>query len=340
MPREPFQYDLFHHTPSRLVAHSRLSAATNRERPTKAIPTQATLRPCRSIAPSEGQVVGIEHLYRALTRPLVLSGSHAMKRDHLDDIPALKRLADQTPWVAPLIDLVDDHIGRQVWLGRPYIALGPMLLVGPPGAGKSRLARSLGEALGLQTSSVNLAGVSDSRLIEGTARGFMNTQPCLPAVAMTRSRTANPCIILEEADKAGGSAAHGEPLKTLLTMLEPHTASRYFDSCLLADVDLSHVNWILTANTTETLSRPLLSRLQIVRINGPEPQHFDQLLHSIRADIATSWGVRASELPELHGEAEAHLRANFAANRSMRQLSRALDAAMSASVRSAHRSSH
>jgi hypothetical protein len=105
----------------------------------------------------------------------------------------------------------------------------------------------------------------------------------------------------------------------------------------LAPCDLSHVNWILTANSLDRLPAPLRSRLDIVQVEGPSPMHFDCLLSNLLEGTADAWGLPQTLLPDLEPEAEQLLRARFTRHRSVRRLERELRAAMAAGISAAPR---
>lgn len=106
--------------------------------------------------------------------------------------------------------------------------------------------------------------------------------PCFPALTKAQRRTANPIAVIEEIDKA--NARHGDPVAALMTMIEPGTARQFWDRCLLAPLDVSQINWIFTANSLEGLSPPFLSRLDIMRVEGPAHEHFLILLVNFLLD--------------------------------------------------------
>ncbi len=105
----------------------------------------------------------------------------------------------------------------------------------------------------------------------------------------------------------------------------------------MAPCDLSHVNWILTANSLDGLPAPLRSRLDIVQVEGPSPTHFDCLLSNLLEGTADAWGLPPTLLPDLEPEAERLLRARFTRHRSVRRLERELRAAMAAGISAAPR---
>lgn len=149
---------------------------------------------------------------------------------------------------------------------------------------------------------------------------------------MDAHRCANPVLELDELDKAGGSRRAGNPHKALLAMLEPSTAKAYFDVCLMCEVDLSAACWILTANDASDLPRPLLSRLDVIRVGPPGPEHLDDLIADIVAGFARRWGVSPETLPNLPPRATRAIRDAFGGHRSVRRLRRHVEGLLAALV--------
>jgi ATP-dependent Lon protease len=135
-----------------------------------------------------------------------------------------------------------DAIGRIIGdlrrAGVAWVRFRPLPLVGPPGVGKSRFAKRLAQLLAVGHGEVTGAGSSDDRMLRGTARGWRNAQPALPLLVMMRTGCANPTMLVDEVDKAGGSERNGDIRQTLLAMLEPETARSWFDEALRAPADL------------------------------------------------------------------------------------------------------
>ena len=310
-------------------------------KPISLIPTTKFIRPCECIEPETKEFDGITTIamrFAALTTELPLAGADAMKPMGNGDLAITAHLRARAPWFEPAISLLYQQWRLQLWLARPWISFKPMLLVGPPGCGKSHLARMIAERARTGHSILSLSGVADSATVEGTPRGYSSTMPCFPALTMAQHCTANPIIVVDELDKAVSSSRNGDPVAALLTLIEPGTARQYWDRCLAAPIDLSHVSWIFTANALDGLSAPLLSRLDIVRVTGPSPDHFDVLLTNLTDGLAHEWGVPLAVLPDLASEAEDFLRKRFSKHRSVRRLDRELRAATAAGIHPTSRS--
>ncbi|MCK9917335.1 AAA family ATPase [Microbacteriaceae bacterium K1510] len=181
--------------------------------------------------------------------------------------------------------------------GEP-IRLRPTLLVGEAGGGKSRLARRLAETLGLPLHRFDGSGSADNTFA-GTSRRWSTGEHCTPLEAIRRHRVANPLLLVDEIDKAGVSPNNGALTHAILPFVEPENARAYPDPFVESEIDLSHVNYILTANTDIALPGPLRDRLRIVRLPRPAIEHLPQLARGIVADVARERGGDPRWWPDL-----------------------------------------
>jgi ATP-dependent Lon protease len=170
--------------------------------------------------------------------------------------------------------------------------------------------------------SLDVGGTMDARTLEGTARGWRGAQPCWPAVAVAQTEVANPILLIDELDKIDQRDGAGSVDGVLLAMLERSTAARYFDRALMAEIDLSAVCWLLSVNDVTTLTPALRSRIDIVRLEGPTPQHFDLVLQSVLGNVAVRLGVAPEFLPALPQPVVDMVRRAFSSHRSVRRLQR------------------
>lgn len=187
----------------------------------------------------------------------------------LVNLPLAKSTLDRSHYAMTGVkEKVMRFIACQKHLGCNYGAV--LLLVGPPGVGKTSIAVSIARAMGRACVKISLAGVADALYLRGVQQVFQNARPGRIVEALIRGRSFCPVILLDEIDKMGNSREHGSPENVLLDLLDSDR-SLFVDNYLNFPLDLSNAIFIATANSLEPLSPVLKDRMDIVELPAYAP---------------------------------------------------------------------
>jgi Lon-like ATP-dependent protease len=198
--------------------------------------------------------------------------------DWLTQIPWGQRSAENFG-IQHAKDVLDtDHHGLKDVKDRilEFIAVGKLrgtvegkilCMVGPPGVGKTSIGKSIARALNRQYYRFSVGGLTDVAEIKGHRRTYVGALPGRIIQALKKCQTENPLILIDEVDKIG-RGHQGDPSSALLELLDPEQNNSFLDHYMDVPVDLSKVLFVCTANTTETIPRPLLDRMELIQLSG------------------------------------------------------------------------
>jgi ATP-dependent Lon protease len=212
-------------------------------------------------------------------------------------LPVMDHLYDDLPNFA---DVLDD-VRRQLALcedSRDALEITPLLLLGPPGVGKTHFARELSQLLGTGMGFVSMSSLTAGWVLSGASSQWKGARPGKVFETLVDGQYANPVMVVDEIDKAGGEHAY-DPLGALYSLLEHDTAGSFTDEFAEVPIDASQVIWVATANDARSIPEPILNRMNVYEVQMPDREaarHIAaKLYRSIRADH--DWGSRFDPEP-------------------------------------------
>jgi ATP-dependent Lon protease len=213
-------------------------------------------------------------------------------------VPAMGHLYEELP---NFHDALDD-LRRQLALcqdSRDALEITPMLLLGPPGVGKTHFAREVAQLLGTGMGFVSMSSLTAGWVLSGASSQWKGARPGKIFETLIDGTYANPVMVVDEIDKARGEHAY-DPLGALYGLLEHDTAHTFTDEFAEVPIDASQVVWVATANDERSIPQPILNRVNVYEIRMPDADAARAIARRLYVAIrgAHDWGSRFEPEPE------------------------------------------
>jgi ATP-dependent Lon protease len=216
----------------------------------------------------------------------------------LSGVPAMESLYGEMPNFTEVLDDIRKHIALCASSNDP-LELPPMLLLGEPGIGKTHFGRRIAQLLATGFGFVSMSSMTAGWVLSGASSQWKNAKPGKVFDTFLHGTYANPVMVVDEVDKAGGDSQY-DPLGALYSLLEHDTASRFIDEFIEIPIDASGVVWIATANDASRIPEPILNRMNVYEVEAPDADGARRIAQSIYNEIRSShdWGKPFPETPE------------------------------------------
>lgn len=265
------------------------------------------------------------------------SPDHSLTRGYLEllsELPWNKTTEDNHDLKRARGILEEDHFGLKTVKERILEHLAIMklnagakapivLLVGPPGVGKTSLGQSIARALERKFERLSLGGLHDEAELRGHRRTYIGALPGRLIQGVRRAGVKNPVLMLDEVDKLGNSY-RGDPASALLEVIDPAQNDKFRDNYLDLPFDLSKVLFILTANTTDSIPRALLDRMEVIRLSGYSEEEKHQIARRYLLPRVIQEAGLSEESLTLSDETLAHIISRYTREAGVRELERVL----------------
>jgi len=212
-------------------------------------------------------------------------------------LPAMDHLYDELPNFAEVLD----DLKRQLALchdSRDGLEITPMLLLGPPGIGKTHFARRVSQLLGTGLGFISMSSLTAGWVLSGASSQWKGARPGKVFETLVDGAYANPVMVVDEIDKARGEHAY-DPLGALYSLLEHDTAGTFTDEFAEVSIDASQLIWVATANDERSIPEPILNRMNVYEVRSPDREAARaialRLYRAIRCEH--DWGSRFDDTP-------------------------------------------
>lgn len=212
-------------------------------------------------------------------------------------IPQMADLYDDLPNFTEVLDDVKRHVALSQD-SHDGLEVTPMLLLGPPGIGKTHFAKQLADLLGTGMSLVPMSSMTAGWLLSGSSSQWKGARPGKVFEALVEGQYANPVMLIDEIDKASSDAQY-DPLGALYGLLEHDTAHTFMDEFAEVAIDASQVIWITTANDQRAIPDPILNRMNVFEVKAPTREQARTIARKMYLCIRREhdWGQRFASEP-------------------------------------------
>ena len=212
-------------------------------------------------------------------------------------LPAMDHLYDEMPNFHEVLD----DIRRQLALcqdSHDALEITPMLLLGPPGVGKTHFAREVAQLLGTGMGFISMSSLTAGWVLSGASSQWKGARPGKVFETLVDGQYANPVMVVDEIDKARGEQAY-DPLGALYSLLEHDTARSFIDEFAEVELDASQVIWVATANDERSIPEPILNRVNVYQVQAPDREAARTIAQRLYTGIRDQhdWGQRFEPAP-------------------------------------------
>ena len=252
---------------------------------------------CDEVERRLGKLPAKDHEQLRSTYERMLEKGSARFQVRPSGLPAMAHLYDEMPNFHPALD----DLKRQLALcqdGGDPLEIMPMLLLGPPGIGKTHFAREIAQLLGTGMGFVSMSSLTAGWVLSGASSQWKGARPGKVFETLVEGQYANPVMVIDEIDKARGEQAY-DPLGALYSLLEHDTAQAFIDEFAEVALDASQVIWIATANDERAIPEPILNRVNVYEVQAPDADAARAIATRLYASIRAQhgWGQRFAPEP-------------------------------------------